>query len=148
MKKGISLFQRVAWAYAAGFLFVVLIGHIPSLTDQSGKLLGFYNVSTLIDAVHFLAGLLGVWAAWHSTKWAITYLKLIAIPFGLDALISLFFSRDLLETFSIFTKGIGMPDFSFHNILANSPHIFLSAVAIFVGFYLSRKLNTSSKIRD
>ena len=148
MKKEISLFQRVAWAYAAGFIFVVIIGHIPSLTDQSGKLFGFYNVSTLIDAVHFLAGILGVVAAWHSTKWAINYLKFISIPFGLDALISLLFSRDLLETFSIFYQGIGKPDFSIHNLLANSPHIFLSALAIFVGFYLSKKLNVDSKASD
>ena len=148
MVKQISIFQRVAWAYAAGFLFVVAIGHIQGLTDPQGKLFGFYNVSTLIDAVHFIAGLLGALAAWHSTKWAINYLKLIGIPFGLDTLISLFFSRDLLETFSIFTKGIGMSDFSIHNFLANSPHIFLSAVALWTGFYLSRKLNTYSKVSN
>lgn len=148
MAKQISIFQRIAWAYAAGFLFVVAIGHIQGLTDQQGKLFGFYNVSALIDAVHLIAGLLGAWAAWHSTKWAINYLKFIGIPFGLDALISLFFSRDLLETFSIFTQGIGMPDFSMHNFLANSPHIFLSALAFWAGFYLSHKLNVDSKASD
>jgi hypothetical protein len=132
-----SLIQRLAWLYALGFFTVVAIGHIPGLTDEGGYLFGFYSVTLVIDAGHFLAGLLAAIAAWHSTRWSVFYFRFIAIPFGLDALISLFFSRDLTETGSIF-YGIGPPNFTLHNILANSPHILLSVVALWIGYGLSR----------
>jgi hypothetical protein len=139
MGRQTSLVQWLAWSYAFLFFTVVVIGHIPGLTDERGYLLGFYSVTAVIDAGHFLAGLLAAVAAWHSTRWSTFYFRFIAVPFGLDALISLFFSRDLTETGSIFYRGIGPPDFSIHNILANSPHILLSAVALWIGYGLSRK---------
>jgi len=137
MKK-ISLVQKLAWVYAAGFLLIVLLGHIPGLTDQNGRLFGFYGVALVIDAGHFLAGILAATAAWHSARWSIYYFRFIAIPYGLDAIISLLFSRDLTETGSIFT-GIGSPNFSLTNILANLPHILLVSVALWIGFALSKK---------
>lgn len=143
--KQFNLIQKFALVYAAGFLFVVVISHWPGLTDQQGLLLGFYHVSPLIDSVHFLAGVLAVLAAWHSTRWSIIYFKIAGPLFGLDAIISFLFGRDLLETFSIFTQGISTPNFSTTNILANLPHILISVVAVWIGFWLSRKkVETSS----
>ena len=147
MKKKVGTIQKLAWLYASGFIIVVLLGHIPGLTDAQGRLFGFYNVSPLIDSVHLLAGVLAVIAAWHSTRWAINYFKFIAIPFGLDAIISLLFNRDLTETGSIFT-GIGAPNFTLTNLLSNLPHILLASVALWIGFSLSHKINADSKVSD
>ncbi len=141
MKKKISLIQKLAWLYGIGFLIVVFLGYIPGLTDTQGRLLGFYNVSSLIDSVHLLAGVLASIAAWHSTRWAINYFRFIAIPFGLDAIISLLFNRDLTETGSIFT-GIGAPNITLTNILANLPHILLASLALWIGFVLSKKVKS------
>ena len=138
MKKDLKLIQKLAWAYALGFFIVVLLGHIPGLSDQQGRLFGFYNVSPLIDIVHLAAGILAAIVAWHSTRWSTTYFRLVAIPFGLDAIISLLFNRDLTETGSIFT-GIGAANFALTNILANLPHILLASVALWIGFILSKK---------
>ena len=137
MKKKITLIQKLAWLYAIVFFVVVLLGHIPGLTDEQGKLFGFYGVTLIIDTGHFIAGLFGAIAAWHSTRWATNYFKLVAIPFGLDAIISLLFNRDLTETGSIFT-GIGAPNFTLMNLLANLPHILLASVALWIGFVLSK----------
>lgn len=135
-----SVIQWWAWFYAFNFFFVVLLGHIPGLTDSRCYLFGFYSVTFVIDAGHFLSGLLAAIAAWHSTTWSIYYFRFIAIPFGLDALFNLFFSRDLTETGSIFTPGLGPMDFSSHNLLANSPHVLLSVIALWVGYGLSKKV--------
>ena len=143
MKK-ISLIQWFAWFYAGMFLIVVFIGHIPFFTDKQGYLFGFYNVSPLIDMVHFLAGILAIIAAWHSIKWATYYFRFIAIPFSLDAIVSFLFSRDLTETGSILYRGLGPVDFSFHNLVANSPHIFIAGFALWVGFWLSKRVSQSS----
>lgn len=139
MSKTVSLIQKFAWVYAAMFLTTVLVSHVPSFTDAQGLLFGLYHVSPLIDAVHFVSGLIAVAVAWHSTKWSVNYFKLVAVLFGVDVLISLFFSRDLLETFSIFTQGFGPTHFSVTNFLANSPHILISLFALWVGFKFGKE---------
>lgn len=136
--KQTSIFQKLAWVYAVMFLLTVLISHIPALTDEQGLLLGLYHVSTLIDSVHFLAGIFAVAAALTSSRWSITYFKTVGILFGVDVLLSLFFSRDLLETFSIFTRGFGPLNFSVNNLLANSPHTVISLLALWIGYKYSK----------
>ena len=144
MSKKISIVQWLAWFYALQFFTVVLVGHIPGLTDERGYLFGFYSVTFVIDAGHFLSGLLAAIAAWHSTRWSTYYFRFVAVPFGLDAIVSLLFSRDVTETGSIFTEGIGPADFSLNNILSNSPHILLSVVALWIGYRLSKKVRSSN----
>jgi|ERR1051326_7727536 hypothetical protein len=140
MGKSISVIQKIAWVYAVMFLVTVLVSHIPSFTDQKGLLFGLYHVSPLIDSVHFLSGVLAVVVALHSTRWSVTYFKWAGVIFGIDVLLSLLFSRDLLETFSIFTRGIGSPNFSVTNLLANSPHTLISLFALWVGFRFSKQI--------
>ena len=140
MNKKVTIIQWLAWAYALHFFTVVAIGHIPGLTDAQGNLFGFYHVSLLIDAGHFLSGLFAVIAALHSTRWSTYYFRLVAIPYGLDFMVSFFFSRDVTETGSIFYQGLGPPDFSFHNLIANSPHIALVVIALWIGYSLNKRI--------
>ena len=135
-----NILRKLAWVYAAMFLATVLVSHVPSFTDAQGLLFGLYHVSPLIDAVHFISGVIAVIVALKSANWSATYFKFVGIIFGLDVLISLFLSRDLLETFSIFTNFGGSPNFSVTNILANSPHILISCFALWVGFKYSKKV--------
>jgi hypothetical protein len=144
MSKKISIIQWCAWFYASQFFLVVLVGHIPGLTDPKGYLFGFYSVTFVIDAGHFLAGLCAAIAAFHSNRWSVYYFRLVAIPFGLDAICDFFFSRDVTETGSIFYQGLGPMDFSLHNILANSPHVILSGTALFIGFVLNKRVKAES----
>lgn len=139
MKK-ISAIQWLAWVYALQFLTVVLVGHIPAFLDERGYIFGLYSVTVPVDTGHFLAGVLAAVAAFCSHRWATNYFKYAMIPFGLDALVGLLFSRDITETGSLFTRGFGPADFSLHNILANTPHIITAGFALWVGWYLSKRV--------
>ena len=142
MPKGITIIQRWTWAYGLLFFVVVLVGHLPWFVDQRGYIFGLYSVSLFVDAGHFLAGLLAVIAAWHSHRWATLYLRYAMIPFGLDAIVGILFSRDITETGSLLFKGLGPPDFSTHNILANTPHIITAGVALWLGWSFSKGIET------
>jgi hypothetical protein len=142
--KSISTLQKLAWIYAAMFLFTVLISHVPSFNDNQGLLFGLYHVSPLIDAVHLFSGLLGVAAALASARWSIRYFKTVGVIFWLDALVSLLLSRDILETFSLFTKGAGGTNLTITNLLANSPHIILASIALWIGFRYSKQAPKSN----
>ena len=138
MKKT-SLIQKLAWFYAANFLFIVVLSHWPGLTDAQGRLLGLFTIDPVDDIFHLLSGIWAVVAAWRSSRWSTTYFKLIGIPYGLDAITGLFFGREFLNL-DIFTQGVGAPDFSTRNLAINLPHVLITFTALWIGFWLSRKL--------
>jgi hypothetical protein len=137
--KKISLFQLIAWIVAIQFFTIVAMGHIPGFTDANGYLFGFYSVSPLVDSVHFFSGVLAALAASISSKWSKIYFWFISCLYGSDILVSLLFSRDITETGNFFYTPLGNPDFSIHNIIANTPHIGLVAVALSIAIFVHEK---------
>jgi hypothetical protein len=115
------------------------MGHIPGFTDENGYLFGFYSVSPMVDAFHFMSGVLAVIAALISFKWSRIYFYFISLLYGSDVFVSLLFSRDITETGSLFFNGLGSPDFSLHNFIANTPHIGLVAVALFIAIFVHER---------
>lgn len=144
MTKNISAIQWLAWFYALLFSTVVLVGHLPWFVDERGYIFGLYSVTALVDSGHFLAGLLAAIAAWHSHRWATIYFKYAMIPFGLDAIVGILFSRDITETGSLFFKRFGPPEFSLPGILSNTPHIITAGLALWIGWYLSKKVTANN----
>ncbi len=139
MLKKISLLQIIAWVVAVQFFIIVAMGHIPGFTDEKGYLFGFYSVSPLVDMVHFLSGVLAACAALVSSTWSRRYFYGISLLYGSDILVSLLFSRDITETGSFFYQSLGNMDFSLHNIIANTPHIGLVAVALSIAIFVHEK---------
>jgi hypothetical protein len=143
MKQKISLIQKLAWFYAVGFLFVVIISHWPGLTDAQGRLMGLFKIDPIDDIFHLLSGLYAVFAAWKSDRASVIFFMIVGIPYGLDAITGMLFGREFLNL-NIFTKGLGSPDFSLNNFLINLPHIGITLFAIWVGFFLGRQKNKQS----
>lgn len=129
--------KQWAWLYAAGFLFVVIVSHAPGCTDASGKLFGLFKIDPFDDIFHLVSGLLAVLVAFLP-RWRALYFKLVGIPYALDAITGLFFSREFLNM-DIFTKGLGGPNFTVVGLLNNAPHILIAGVAFWVGFVYSKR---------
>ncbi len=98
-----------------------------------------FFIDPIDDIFHLLSGVGAVVAALHSSLWSRWYFILVAIPYGLDALTGLLFSRQFLNL-DVFTMGLGGPDFSVPNILVNLPHIALTVLALWIGLSLAPKL--------
>lgn len=137
MKK-LSFIQKLAWVYAAGFLLVVLISHWPGLTDESGRLLGLFFIDPIDDIFHLLSGVYAVIAALCSPRAATIYFRIVSIPYIIDALTGLLFSRQFLNM-DVFTMGLGAPDFTLNNFLIQLPHIVIAGFALYVGFWAYKK---------
>jgi len=125
--------KLLAWVYAAGFVGIFLITHAPGLTDARGYLLGLFKIDPIDDIVHLLSGLAGGIVAMWAPGSIRTYLQWIGLLYGLDAVAGLTQGRGLLDL-SIFTQGVGTPDFSLTNFLVNLPHIVLAGIALVFGF--------------
>ena len=127
------MLKLLAWVYTAGFVGIFLITHAPWLTDARGYLLGLFKIDPIDDIVHLLSGLAGGIVAMWAPGLIRTYLQWIGLLYGLDAVAGLTQGRGLLDL-SIFTQGVGTPDFSPTNFLVNLPHIVLAGIALVFGF--------------
>ena len=143
MFKKISVIQWLAWFYALNFLFIVAISHWPGLTDVHGNLLGLFKIDPVDDIFHLLSGLLAVIVALRSHKWSVNYFKYVGIPYGIDAVVGLFFSTQFLNG-DVFTKPLGGVDFSTHNLLNNLPHVVIFFTMIWIGFWLSKRVQAKT----
>lgn len=129
----LTMLEKLAWVYTAGFLGVFLITHTPGFTDANGFLFGLFKIDPIDDIVHLLSGVAGAFVAWKATRHIPLYFQAIGILYGLDAIVGLTQGRGLLDL-SIFIRGRGAPDFSLANLAINFPHIVIAGIAVVIGF--------------
>ena len=138
MNSKFTTIQKFAFLYGVMFLFVVAISHWPGLTDAEGRLMGLFKIDPIDDIFHLLSGIAAVIAGFKSVHWSKIFFIVVAIPYGLDAITGLLFSREFLNL-NVFTQGLGAPDFSVSNILINLPHVLITIVALWVGLSFSKR---------
>lgn len=132
-----SSIQAFAWVYAALFLFVVILGYIPGVTDAQGLMFGLFKIDLIDDILHLASALWAGWAAWHSLRAAVFYFKAFGILYFLDGIVGVLTGEGYLDL-GVFLAGAGIPDMA-TRVAANIPHIVLGAVAMIIGFIVSRK---------
>ena len=126
--------RRWAWLYAALFLFVVVLGYIPGLTNDKGELLGLFVIELHDDALHLASALWAAVAAWLSAKASARYFQIFGVAYGLDGLLGLLTGYGYLDG-GIFLHG-EEPVALMTRIFANLPHIVIGATAVLIGYVL------------
>jgi hypothetical protein len=135
-----SIFQNLAWVYAAMFFFTVALGYIPAFTDNAGLLFGLFSIQLRDDILHLASGVWAAWAGWRSTRASIFYFKTFGIIYALDGLLGLITGYGYLDGGIFFAHFPVFPAFDFTTrLFANLPHIVIGGTAVFIGFVLSRK---------
>jgi hypothetical protein len=127
----------LAWAYAALFLGVVLVGYVPPFHDQQGRLFGLFSLQIYDDALHLASGIWAAIAAWMSYNASRTYFRIFGPLYFFDGVFGLFTGMGYLDL-GIFIHGpMALPLET--RILANLPHLIIGGVAICAGYLLARK---------
>jgi len=129
--------QKLAWVYGGLFLFVVALGYLPGLTNDSGQLFGLFRIELIDDALHLGSGLWAAAAAWYSARAATLYFKLFGSIYTLDGIVGLLFGQGFLDG-GIFIHGITSLDWG-TKFAANLPHLLIGGIAAFIGFVVSRQ---------
>ncbi len=131
----ITIIQKLAWGYAALFLFVVALGYIPGLTNDQGQLLGLFRIELKDDLLHLGSAIWAAAAAWLSTRASIFYFRLFGLLYALDGVVGLIFGQGYLD-FGIFLFGPAALDLG-TRIAANTPHMLIGGIAVVIGFVVS-----------
>jgi hypothetical protein len=132
-----QLVQKLAWVYAALFLFVVALGYLPGLTNAAGQLLGLFRIELVDDALHLGSGLWAAVAGWLSARASTLYFKLFGCVYGLDGVCGLLTGQGFLDG-GIFLYG-PTPIPLATRVAANTPHMLIGGIAVLIGFVVSRR---------
>lgn len=139
--------QKLAWVYAIGFFLVVLSGHVPGLSTKSGLLLGGFNIDLVDDILHSLSGLWAAWSAWKSPLASRFYFRAFGTFYTADAFLGFFTGyafTDFITGRWDANAGYSLANVGY-NLAVNAPHFIIGPVALYIGFYYSRKLNEKHK---
>ena len=135
--RGSSLIQKLAWVYAAMFVFIVVLGYVPGVKDSNGLMFGLFSLQLHDDALHLGSGIWAATAAWLSERAATLYFKIFGVVYGLDGVLGLLTGQGYLDG-GIFTQGITPLPLA-TRIGANIPHILIGGGAVIIGYVLSRR---------
>ena len=129
--------QKWAWAYAALFVFVVVLGYLPGVTDASGAMFGLFSIQLVDDALHLGSGIWAALAAWRSAYASTLYFKLFGAVYFMDGVVGLIFGRAYLDG-GIFINGPDPLDLM-TKFATNLPHLIIGGTAVYLGFVVARR---------
>ena len=137
-----SLIQKLAVAYAVLFFAVVAIGYIPAFNDADGNLFGLFSLQWYDDLLHAFSGVWALAAAFISHRQAVFYFKLFGSVYLFDGALGLITGSGCLDA-GIFINGFrSFDDIEFPTrFFANAPHLAIGGFAVFVGFWLSKRVS-------
>ena len=132
------MIQKLGWAYAGLFVFVVLLGYVPGVNDAQGLMFGLFKLDLYDDSLHLASGVWAGIAAWRSRRAAVTYFKIFGPLYGFDGVVGLITERGYLDLGIFLNDAVGL-DFAIR-IAANIPHILIGGAATYIGYILTRKV--------
>jgi hypothetical protein len=137
-----SLIQKLAVAYALLFFAVVAIGYVPAFNDADGNLFGLFSLQWYDDLLHAFSGVWALAAAFISHRQAVFYFKLFGSVYLFDGVLGLITGSGCLDA-GIFINGFrSFDDIEFPTrFFANAPHLAIGGFAVFVGFWLSKRVS-------
>lgn len=137
-----SLIQKLAITYALLFFAVVAIGYIPAFNDANGNLFGLFSLQWYDDLLHAFSGVWALAAAFISHRQAVFYFKLFGSVYLFDGVLGLITGSGCLDA-GIFINGFrSFDDIEFPTrFFANAPHLAIGGFAVFVGFWLSKRVS-------
>lgn len=136
-----TLIQKLAVFYCIMFFAVVGMNYVPAFHDADGMMFGLFSLQWWDDLLH---GFSGVWAgiaAFVSHRQSVLYFKLFGAVYLFDGVLGLTTGSGCLDA-GIFINGVRtFADIDFPTrIFANLPHLAIGGFAVFVGYWLSKRV--------
>ena len=131
-----GILRRIALVYMVILLAAASLNYIPGLTDAEGRAFGVFALDIFDDALHVASALWAGTAAALSTRASRIFLRYFGLLYLTDGLMGLAVGSGYLDL-GIMNHGVLHLPLTF-KILANLPHIFGGAFAMYSSFRFER----------
>ena len=129
--------RRIALVYMVILLAAASLNYIPGLTDAECRAFGVFALDIFDDALHVASALWAGTAAALSTRASRIFLRYFGLLYLTDGLMGLAVGSGYLDL-GIMNHGVLHLPLTF-KILANLPHIFGGAFAMYSSFRFERE---------
>jgi hypothetical protein len=129
--------RRIALVYMVILLAAASLNYIPGLTDTEGRAFGVFALDIFDDALHVASAIWAGTAAALSTRASRIFLRYFGLLYLTDGLMGLAVGSGYLDL-GIMNHGVLHLPLTF-KILANLPHIFGGAFAMYSSFRFERE---------
>lgn len=113
--------QKILMIFGVILVIVGVLGFIPGITNDDGKLLGIFTVDTLHNIIHLASGILAIAFARMSAGQASMFAKILGIVYALVAILGLLDGSSVLGLIDV-------------NMADNVLHVLLAVVFLYGGF--------------
>jgi len=136
-----TLIQKLAVVYAIMFFGIVGMNYVPLFHDANGMMFGLFSLQWWDDLLHGFSGVWAAVAASISHRQSVLYFKLFGAVYLFDGVLGLTTGSGCLDG-GIFIDGFrSFADIDFPTrVFANIPHLAIGGFAVFVGYWLSRRV--------
>lgn len=133
--------QMFGWIFSLMFIILVAMNYTPFIYADNGLIFGFFKLESEANILHAISAVWAGVAAWFSRGAVLFYFRVFGTAYFLDGLIGIIFGKAYLNLniFNAHTEPIGD---MFTRLVLNAPHIVIGGTAIFIGFYLYKKLRS------
>lgn len=139
-----NIIQQLAAVYAAMFFAIVALNYIPGIHDGDGNMFGLFKLDLIDDVLHLASALWATCAVWYSYTQAVMYFKIFGVFYFTDSVVCLL-SGQCLADLTIMTHRHDIELVHMSNVIdrlmLNLPHMVIGGGAIYIGFWLSKKIN-------
>lgn len=131
--------QRLAFLYALMFAGLVAMNFLPFLYAENGRVFGSFKLEPIGNILHVISGAWVLWAALYSREASLFYFRVFGTAYFLDGIVGIVFGRAYLNLRLFDPSAIPVAEMS-ERLTLNFPHIVIGGAAMFIGFYLYKKL--------
>ena len=128
--------RSIALVYMVILLAAALLNYVPGVTDAEGRAFGVFALDIFDDALHVASAIWAGTAAALSTRASRIFLRYFGLLYLTDGLMGLAVGSGYLDL-GIMNHGVLHLPLTF-KILANLPHIFGGAFAMYSSFRFER----------
>jgi hypothetical protein len=131
--------RNLTWAYF--LLFVVLVGmnYMPFIIAENGKVFGFFKLEPEGNVLHVISGIWAFLAALTTRGAQLFYFRWFGTAYFLDGVIGVIFGSAYLNLNLFDPDRVPVADM-LTRFVVNGPHLAIGGLAMFIGFYLHKKI--------
>lgn len=139
MNASLVTVRNLTWAYFLLFVLLVAMNYMPFIIADNGKVFGFFKLEAEGNVLHVISGIWALLAALTTRGAQLFYFRVFGTAYFLDGVVGVTFGSAYLNLNLFDPDRVPVADMV-TRLVVNGPHLAIGGLAMFIGFYLSRKI--------
>ncbi|HZL92513.1 MAG TPA: hypothetical protein VFB99_02675 [Vicinamibacterales bacterium] len=139
MNQSLWTIRNLTWAYLLLFVLLVGMNYMPFIVAENGKVFGFFRLEHAGNVLHVISGIWALLAALTTRGAQLFYFRVFGTAYFIDGVVGVSFGSAYLNGNIFDSSHTPVADMA-TRFVVNTPHLVIGGLAMFIGFYLCKKI--------